>query len=416
MHRVEPTARLVLELPDLDIAAIRIGQRELEVAALDIAPRCAVDLPLTVLSLEAELASADCLARLQVHHRIGCRQHIGDRVVRQVGRLADDVERHDLVGVREVAVVRRAVVLQYDSATDRILREVDDHLVALRRTGPIATHRLRCRHQPAIRADDRQGLPGIEREVPRSGDRGTEDAEAVLSPLDLHDRPWATVDEDHIAPQSRVILEREQQRAVLVEQCIRQDQRHVVAAVRDGQRLLRGVGHVVLGDQPVVRVLGRVMDAVVVVPQRSGGLEVRVVVVLELPGVGDVTRVAVELRQRRRAVQVHRRPRLVAERRMNVWQRVDVSHDGSTTLIDLDGRARHRAVVGEEHRLESRHDLERRGSHRHAVVVGRGVAAYRDRDRWNAERSRERHRQLACRHAIGEHGLARHDLGQRQRQ
>ena len=95
------------------------------------------------------------------------------------------------------------------------------------------------------------------------------------------------------------------------------DQRHVVAPVRDRQRLLQRVEHVVLRDQPVIRVLGGVMDAVVVVPQRSRRLEVRVVVVLVLAGMGDVAGVAVELRQRRRAVQVHRRPRLVAERRVN---------------------------------------------------------------------------------------------------
>ena len=33
VHRVEPSTRRVLELPDLDVAAIRVGQRELEVAA-----------------------------------------------------------------------------------------------------------------------------------------------------------------------------------------------------------------------------------------------------------------------------------------------------------------------------------------------------------------------------------------------
>ena len=169
-------------------------------------------------------------------------------------------------------------------------------------------------------------------------------------------------------------------------------------------------------EQPVIGVLGGVMDAVVVVPQRSSRLEVRVVVVLELARVGDVARVAVELRQRRRAVQVHRRPRLVAERRVDIGQRVDVSHDRLAALVDLDRRARHRAVVGEEHRLEPRHDLDRRGPHRDAVVVGRGILPYRLGDRRNRELGRERHRELARRHPVVERGLARHDLGQWQRQ
>ena len=285
MDRVEPSTRLVLELPDLDVAPIRVGQRELEVAGL--ARRCH-DVPLI---FHSPFWRSKRNWRVRTAW-LGCRSITGFVVVNTSGielfdRSVGSLTTSNAMILSMLAKSRLFVGLLFcriDPPADRILREVDDHLVALRRTGPKAPDRLGFRHQPAIGGDDGHRLAGIERQVPRPRDRRTEDAEAVLPALDLHHRPRSAVDQDHVAPQPGVVLEREQQRAVLVEQRIRQDQRHVVPTVRDRQRPLHCVEHVVLRDQPVIGVLGGVMDAVVVVPQRSSRLEVRVVVVLELPG------------------------------------------------------------------------------------------------------------------------------------
>ena len=61
--------------------------------------------------------------------------------------------------------------------------------------------------------------------------------------------------------------------------------------------LLGSVVHLVLGVEAGVRVLRGVVHSVVVVPEGSRGLEVRVPVVLVPPGPGDVAGVAVELRK-----------------------------------------------------------------------------------------------------------------------
>ena len=96
--------------------------------------------------------------------------------------------------------------------------------------------------------------------------------------------------------------------------------------------------HEVHRGQAHVGVLRRVVHAVVVVPERAGLLVVRVLVVLDLPGHGDVAGVPVVLRQRGRAVQVDRRPRLVAP--LRVLGRQVVAH----------GEAERRAAAGEDRR------------------------------------------------------------------
>ena len=119
---------------------------------------------------------------------------------------------------------------------------------------------------------------------------------------------------------------------------------HVVDAL--GQvALLHAVVQVVLRGEAAVGVLGGVVHAVVVVPERPGVLEVRVPVVLVLPGVRDVVGVAVVLRERCGPVQVGRRLEGVPELRVGVGQAVDDADldrqagvDG-VGAVDVDDRA-----------------------------------------------------------------------------
>src|SRR4029077_5790807 len=67
VHRMEPATRRVLELPDLDVVALRLRQRELEVAPDHVLPRGAVDRPTPAVALEVEPAGGDGLAGLQRH-------------------------------------------------------------------------------------------------------------------------------------------------------------------------------------------------------------------------------------------------------------------------------------------------------------------------------------------------------------
>ena len=353
---------------------------------------------------------------MQGHHHVVRVQHIGYRVVRHVGRIADHIEGHDLVGVGKVAVVGGAGVLQDYPPADRVLREIDDHLVPLRRGSTETGDELRHGHQAPIRGDHRHRIAGVERELPRPRDRRATYPEPVLASLDLHGRPRTTVDKDHVAPQTRLVLEREEQRTVLVEQRVADEQGNVVRPVRNRQRLLQRVREVILRHEAVICVLRGMEHAMVVVPQRPRRLDVRVAVVLELTGMSDVAGVPVELRQRRRAVEVHRRPRLVAECRVNLRQQVAVTNNGLAALLDLDGRAGHGAVVGEEHRLEAGDNFELRGRHRDVVVVSRAVAPERHSHRWRRERRGERLRELARRHPVRQRRLTRNDPRQRQRQ
>ena len=122
-------------------------------------------------------------------------------------------------------------------------------------------------------------------------------------------------------------------------------------------------------------------------------LDVRVVVVL-VARERDVVRVPVELRQRRRAVQVHRRPRRVAEHRVLQRQLVDEPDLRLAALRHHDGRARERCrrsaqkVVWKPGRISS---LARPSWD--PVAVLSPCRRDRHRDGRDPERQRERHRQ-----------------------
>ena len=264
-------------------------------------------------------------------------------------------------------------------------------------------HRLRHGHQPAVGGDDGHLVAGVEGVAERPRDARVQDAEAVLAPLHLHHRPRTTVDGDHVAVHARIVVQREQQLTVALEHHVAQDQRHVVLALGQRQALVFGVGHVVLRQQPVVDVFGRVVHAVVVVPEGARPLEVRVHVVLVLPRPGDIAGVAVERRQRCRTVQVHRGPLLVAQCLVHGGQVVEEPSHDRAALGGLDGRPRHRAVVRVHLGLEARDDLLGDLGHPDLVVVGLGVGSIRHCNRRHGERRRERLGQLAGSHASGDH-------------
>ena len=142
--------------------------------------------------------------------------------------------------------------------------------------------------------------------------------------LDLQVRPRLTVDQHDVAVEARVALVVVHEAAVGGEHLVRDHDRQVVVALRDRQRVLELVAHEVHRGQAHVGVLGRVVHAVVVVPERARLLVVRELVGLALADPGDVAGVAVVLRLRGRAVQVGRRPGLVAP--VRVLRRQLVAH------------------------------------------------------------------------------------------
>ena len=174
--------------------------------------------------------------------------------------------------------------------------------------------------------------------------------------------------------------------------------------------------------ETVVGVLGRVMDAVVVVPERPRLLAVRVEVGLHLAWHRDVRGVAVVLRQRRGPVQVGRGRPLpgvagvprghggVRVRRRRHVQQVGLVHDDRVVVRDPDRRSRDHPVVAEHRGLVARHDLGHpEGLHdvEARVVPGRAVpatlvsvAGRRDLGRRH-ERQGEGLRHSARRHATG---------------
>ena len=173
------------------------------------------------------------------------------------------------------------------------------------------------RAEAAVACDHRERLARGQAQAVRARERRVEHAEAVLAAFDAHRRPRLPVDEDDVAEQSRVVAVVEDQRAVGREHRVPDDQRHVVGAARQPEALLEVVVQLVLRRQSHVGVLRRDPDGVVVVPERARGVVVRVVVVLPLSRLCHVARIAVVLRKRGRPVQVRRRVRRVAERRMH---------------------------------------------------------------------------------------------------
>ena len=144
--------------------------------------------------------------------------------------------------------------------------------------------------------------------------------------------------------------------AVGGEHLVRDHDRQVVVALRDRQRVLELVAHEVHRGQAHVGVLGRVVHAVVVVPERARLLVVRELVGLALADPGDVAGVAVVLRLRGRAVQVGRRPGLVAPVRVLRRQLVAHGHVQRGAPARQDRRSRSDAVVAEDRGLDAGQD------------------------------------------------------------
>ena len=226
-------------------------------------------------------------------------------------------------------------------------------------------------------------------------------AEAVDLGLDLHHRPRHTVDQDDVAPQPGLRAVVVELGAVGLEGDVGQGDRHVVVALRQ-QRLFGVVVQVVLGGETGVGVLGRVVDAVVVVPQRAGRLEVREVVLLPVVRRGDVAGVAVVLRQRGRTVQVGGDLDRGAERRVRGRQLVVHRHHDLGALAHLDRRSGDVPAVAEDRRLVAGGDHG--GTRLGLDVVVRGVA-----DRL----VRLDHRRSDKRCGVGLRHLARRELADR---
>ncbi len=329
--------------------------------------------------------------------------------------LVDDVEGHHLVGVGEVDVVLRRAVAQHDAGPGRVLREVDDHLVALGDTVPEAPHRDRCRDQPGVGGDDGHRPEVAQGPVVGPRHRGVEDPEPVLAARHLHHRPRHPVDGDDVAVEALLVVVVEQQAAVGVEHPVAHDEGDVVRTVGDGQRPFELVPHLVLPGEAHVDVLGGVVEPVVVVPEGARRLPVRVLVVLVGARVGDVAGVAVVLREGRGPVQVDRRPGGVAQLRVDRRQVVDLSHHGPAAAHHLERRARDLSVVTPHRSPEARDHLDQGGLHGHPEVVRGGVGPHRrDRPRYR-ERQGEGRRQRALGDPVGEDQRPRHRAVQGQR-
>jgi hypothetical protein len=97
---------------------------------------------------------------------------VRDLAVGTRGRVADGFELHDVLDRVEVAVVLRAGVEQLGLLTDLVLREVDDHLVALGHPVAEARHVLRRVHEAAVGADDGERLAGAQADVVAAREAG----------------------------------------------------------------------------------------------------------------------------------------------------------------------------------------------------------------------------------------------------
>ena len=308
----------------------------------------------------------------------------GGRVLAAEGHRRADLELHHAGGRGELDVVLRPEVAQQQGLAGQ-RGEVDDDLVALGHAASQQVGRLRDLHEPAVGADHGQRQPRgralhRQREVVGARDRRVEDPEAVLARLDLHVRPRDAVDEDHVAVRARLVVVGEDELRAGVEHRVAQDDRHVVGVAvlivrAPPQRQPRGALLVVVeqvqAGQAHVGVRRRVVDAVVVVPERAGVLGRRVPVVLVLAGGGRVARVAVVLRERRVPVQVHRGlRRAVAQHGVLPRDVVVVPDEHGTPALRVDRRARRRAAVAPDQRLrEPREDRHLRLPHVELVVV-----------------------------------------------
>ena len=129
----------------------------------------------------------------------------GHRVVASVSKASPTTSNAMILSVLSKSMLFFGLrVLQHDPLAGLVLREVDDDLVALGHAVPEAGHRSAASGiRPPSVPITVIGVAGVERPLVGAGDRGVEDPEAVLAPLDLHHRPRHAVDQDHVAVDAR---------------------------------------------------------------------------------------------------------------------------------------------------------------------------------------------------------------------
>ena len=176
-----------------------------------------------------------------------------------------------------------------------------------------------------------------------------------------------------------------------VEHRVGDGERHVECALRE-QRPFQRVMDDVLPGEARVDVLRGDHLGVIVVPEGAGDLVVRVVVGLHHARRGQIGRVAVELRQGGRAVQVRRQRHRMSERGVRRGQVVAHRQLDASASFDLDGRRGGLSVVP-DHRGEQTALDEGlvEGAHLHLVLLERfpvGVEALRERDELRHDRQR----------------------------
>ena len=108
-----------------------------------------------ILRVFVELASVRSIGWLDTS-AVGMEFQVGSAVLTAV---ADDVERHDLSGVVEIAVVVVRRIAQFDPGTGGVFAEIDQDLVALGAAVPPGADRLRLGIRPASVATTVTGSP-----------------------------------------------------------------------------------------------------------------------------------------------------------------------------------------------------------------------------------------------------------------
>ncbi len=301
----------------------------------------------------AVLARALRVQPVQVNELLRDRVHVPLRLLRHV-------EAHDLGAVAEE--VDR--VLQHDLRAHRVLGEVDDHVVPLRRRDRQMLNGHGPFEQPTVVADHVDRGSVVQAQVDEAVHRrAVQDAEPVRAPLDLEARVRGAIHQRDVA--GELTGDGQPERVVVVEEAVLDQQRHVVLAAGEIQPLLGPVVEQVVAGQAHVAVERLQAVLVVVVPERRRLLQVRVEVRTGVTGRDLVARQAVRAGRNVPAMQVDREV---------LVQLVGLLDLDRAVPVDLERRAGELPVVAPDRCLGARQDLGQALPHRDLVVVDAPLA------------------------------------------
>lgn len=322
---VHPSCRLVGKDPSLDFTLCGLGQDSVG----DIFESDTVNEPHLTVTLEGEV-----MVNLGVSWWVGnISKGVWDSVVGSISDNFTNDELHDQVSVEVIWVGLEVLFVSHGHVLSNVLSEINDDFVTLSDSDDEIGDVCWLRKETSVGTDGNKGLEdswcliSSKEQVVCSGNTSIQHSESVFTGLDIEEWVWETVDTDDVTVEGDTLIDWRLESSVLVEVLGSQHKGNIELTSWETELPDYGINQLVETSLSEVGIDGSDTDGVVVVPESTLGLTVRVVVVLELTWESHILGPTIPRSTRVRAVQMNGRW---------VGVRIDKSYNSTSTSGHLE--------------------------------------------------------------------------------